>query len=61
VTDHLNFRDRMKEANTQGSEAPEPLRLQKPTALSAAAEPWFAKFYQPGLQRVLDRLTFSRR
>lgn len=53
VFDHLNFRDMMQQAENR----PEVLRLQKPTAISGAAQPWFAKFYEPGGQRERDRLT----
>jgi phosphatidylserine/phosphatidylglycerophosphate/cardiolipin synthase-like enzyme len=63
--DHLNFRDRMKQADEQ---QPKPaaakrqtLQLQKPVAISGAGQPWFAKFYDKGSQRELDRITFSRR
>jgi phosphatidylserine/phosphatidylglycerophosphate/cardiolipin synthase-like enzyme len=65
--DHLNFRDRMKEADqdrqksTPGAAKKEPLQLQKPIAISGAEQPWFAKFYEQGSQRELDRITFSRR
>jgi hypothetical protein len=63
--DHLNFRDRMKEADQQkaaaAGENTETLQLQKPIAISGAEQPWFAKFYEPGSQRELDRITFSRR
>lgn len=63
--DHLNFRDRMKEAEQQKSGVAaakrQTLQLQKPTAISGAEEPWFAKFYVQGSQRELDRVTFSRR
>ena len=41
-------------------DAPEELRLQKPTTISGAAEAWFARFYAPGSQRERDRKTFSR-
>lgn len=56
--DHLNFRDRMQQADEAGDRAAD-LRLQKPIAISGAQEPWFAKFYQPGSQRERDRLIFS--
>lgn len=63
--DHLNFRDRMKEADQQkttaAGENKETLQLQKPIAISGAEQPWFAKFYEQGSQRELDRITFSRR
>jgi phosphatidylserine/phosphatidylglycerophosphate/cardiolipin synthase-like enzyme len=63
--DHLNFRDRMKVADQQKPAAAgakkETLQLQKPIAISGAAQPWFAKFYEQGSQRELDRITFSRR
>lgn len=63
--DHLNFRDRMKAADKPKTKAAgakkETLQLQKPIAISGAAQPWFAKFYEQGSQRELDRLTFSRR
>jgi phosphatidylserine/phosphatidylglycerophosphate/cardiolipin synthase-like enzyme len=63
--DHLNFRDRMEQADQQKSQAAEAktetLQLQKPIAISGAQQPWFAKFYEQGSQRELDRVTFSRR
>jgi hypothetical protein len=63
--DHLNFRDRMKVADQQKSKPAaakkETLQLQKPIAISGAERPWFAKFYEQGSQRELDRITFSRR
>jgi phosphatidylserine/phosphatidylglycerophosphate/cardiolipin synthase-like enzyme len=65
--DHLSFRDRMQTADQQKSGAAaapaktETLQLQKPIAISGAAQPWFAKFYEQGSQRELDRITFSRR
>ncbi|AGB26687.1 hypothetical protein Mycsm_06550 (plasmid) [Mycobacterium sp. JS623] len=63
--DHLAFRDRMKVAATQtdatASEKKDTLQLQKPVAISSAAESWFAKFYVKDSQRERDRLTFSRR
>jgi phosphatidylserine/phosphatidylglycerophosphate/cardiolipin synthase-like enzyme len=64
--DHLNFRDRMKEDEEQKAKKPaaeqrQMLQLQKPVAISGAAEPWYAKFYVKDSQRELDRITFSRR
>lgn len=63
--DHLNFRDRMKVADQPKPAAAgakrETLQLQKPIAISGAEQPWFAKFYEQGSQRELDRITFSRR
>jgi PLD-like domain len=64
--DHLNFRDRMKEDEEQKAKNPaaeqrQILQLQKPIAISGAAEPWYAKFYVKDSQRELDRITFSRR
>jgi hypothetical protein len=63
--DHLNFRDRMKVAETQKQSKAkgqkDTLQLQKPTAISGATDPWYAKFYVADSQRERDRITFSRR
>lgn len=63
--DHLNFRDRMSAVDQPKTKAAaakkETLQLQKPIAISGAAQPWFAMFYEKGSQRELDRITFSRR
>ncbi|MCV7286714.1 hypothetical protein H7J87_15405 [Mycolicibacterium wolinskyi] len=62
VFDHLNFRNRMREAEgrRRNTTPRQPLLLQKPTAISNRPEPWFAKFYVPGSPRERDRKTFSR-
>ena len=61
VFDHLNFRNRMKEAADPKKDA-DPLVLLKPLALAPKKqkESWFAKFYEAGSQRERDRLTFAR-
>jgi phosphatidylserine/phosphatidylglycerophosphate/cardiolipin synthase-like enzyme len=63
--DHLNFRDRMKVAETQKQSKAkgqkDTLQLQKPVAISGAKQPWFAKFYEKDSQRERDRITFSRK
>ena len=62
--DHLAFRDRMQQSDQPKTKVAATktvtLQLQKPIAISGAAEPWFAKFYEQGSQRELDRITFSR-
>lgn len=64
VFDHLQFRNRMYEAEKAGRVAgvaakPNPLTLRKPRALSG--EPaWFERYYVDGSQAQRDRLLFSR-
>ncbi|MEH3138786.1 MAG: phospholipase D-like domain-containing protein [Mycobacterium kyogaense] len=61
VFDHLNFRNRMKDA-VDPKKPIDPLVLLKPVAFAPKMqkEPWFAKYYEPGSQRERDRLTFAR-
>ena len=65
VFDHLQFRNKMRAAfgaNAQRlakAQAPKPITLQKPTAISGADETWFDRFYRPDTQALRDRLLFS--
>lgn len=64
VFDHLQFRNRMYEAEKAGEAAgvafkPDPLTLRKPRALSGKPA-WFERYYIDGSQAQRDRLLFSR-
>ena len=65
VFDHLQFRNRMRDAFGSNAgrlvkaKAPKQITLQKPTAISGAAQAWFDRFYQPGTQAFRDRVLFS--
>lgn len=62
IFDHLQFRNRMREAEAaleRGAPPPKPLTLRKPPAFGGGA-PWFARYYAPGSQAARDRLLFSR-
>ncbi|WP_316181911.1 phospholipase D-like domain-containing protein [Bradyrhizobium sp. SZCCHNRI1009] len=64
VFDHLQFRNRMRDAFKGKSErqrsasAPAAITLRKPTALSGKPA-WFERFYVDGSQAERDRLLFS--
>ena len=61
VFDHLQFRDRMRDAfgprrqRLAKATAPKPITLQKPTAISGADAAWFDRFYKPDTQAFRDR------
>lgn len=64
VFDHLQFRNRMRDAfgakdkKLRTAEKPKALVLQKPSAING--EPaWFERFYEKGSQALRDRLLFS--
>lgn len=60
VFDHLQFRNRMRDAQ-KPKKGPRPaMALQKPKAISGAAWSWFDRFYADGNQARLDRELFSR-
>ena len=65
VFDHLQFRDRMRDAfgprrqRLAKATAPKRITLQKPTAISGADEAWFDRFYKPDTQAFRDRVVFS--
>lgn len=61
VFDHLQFRNKMRDAQKKGSKAktPAPITLGKPTAISGKPA-WFEKYYVPATQRERDRLLFSQ-
>ncbi|SIR41879.1 PLD-like domain-containing protein [Rhizobium sp. RU35A] len=64
VFDHLQFRNRMYDADHagsagHGSRPPETLSLRKPTAISGKPA-WFEKSYVSGSQAERDRLLFSK-
>ena len=65
VFDHLQFRNRMRDAlakkgsKAKKSHAPKELTLQKPKAISGR-DPWFTRFYKSGSQAERDRKLFSK-
>ena len=65
VFDHLQFRDRMRDAfgprrqRLAKATAPKRITLQKPTAISGADAAWFDRFYKPDTQAFRDRVVFS--
>jgi hypothetical protein len=64
VFDHLQFRNRMRDAmgkkgeKAKKNKAPAAITLQKPKAISHK-EPWFTRFYKAGSQAERDRKLFS--
>ena len=64
VFDHLQFRDRMRDAfgprrqRLAKATAPKRITLQKPTAISGKPA-WFESSYVEGSQRAADRKLFS--
>jgi hypothetical protein len=65
VFDHLQFRNRMRDAfgakdkKLRTAQKPKALTLHKPTAISG--EPaWFERFYEPESQAMRDRVLFSK-
>ncbi|MGO6949605.1 phospholipase D-like domain-containing protein [Rhizobium johnstonii] len=65
VFDHLQFRNRMRDAfgkkdgKLERAKAPKAMVLRKPTAISGE-EAWFERFYKPDSQAERDRQLFSR-
>lgn len=66
VFDHLQFRNRMRDAfgardeRLRRATVPRAITLRRPVALSGDRAPWFARFYEAGSQAERDRLLFSR-
>jgi phosphatidylserine/phosphatidylglycerophosphate/cardiolipin synthase-like enzyme len=64
VFDHLQFRNRMRDAfgpndeNLTAAIAPKVITLRKPPAISGD-DPWFKRFYEPATQALRDRVLFS--
>src|SRR5262249_15896678 len=64
VFDHLQFRNRMrdafgaKHARLGEAKAPKAITLRKPRAISSEAA-WFERFYEPNTQALRDRVLFS--
>lgn len=64
VFDHLQFRNRMRDAFGAGhrklatAKQPKAITLRTPKAISGEAA-WFERFYQPDTQALRDRLLFS--
>jgi phosphatidylserine/phosphatidylglycerophosphate/cardiolipin synthase-like enzyme len=60
VFDHLEFRNKMKdaEAKKKSAKPPEPITLRKPTAITGKPS-WFERYYVQDSQRMQDRLVFS--
>lgn len=65
IFDHLQFRNRMrdafgnKDAKLENAKQPKAMVLRKPTAISGE-EAWFGKFYKAESQALRDRELFSR-
>jgi phosphatidylserine/phosphatidylglycerophosphate/cardiolipin synthase-like enzyme len=65
VFDHLQFRNRMRDAfgaqrqRLAKATAPKQITLQKPIAISGADDAWFDRFYKPDTQAFRDRVVFS--
>lgn len=60
VFDHLQFRNRMRDAlQASGAAPPKPITLRKPVSISGDEKPWFERFYREGSQAWHDRKLFS--
>lgn len=59
VFDHLQFRNRMRDALVGGAAPLRAITLRKPIAISGDEAPWFDKYYRPGSQAWHDRKLFS--
>jgi phosphatidylserine/phosphatidylglycerophosphate/cardiolipin synthase-like enzyme len=58
VFDHLQFRNRMRDAFAAPAEAPRTIALKTPTAISGE-QAWFERYYRPDTQLFRDRQLFA--